>query len=256
MRSSPLQAFSSYLQSQAAAQEKAYEPQQPSITISREAGSGAVTIAQMLVERLNAASKPSEVSVGCTVFDSNLARQVLLDHKLPEKLERFIVEDARLPVETIVEELLGLHPTPWLLVQQTTKTILRLASLGRVILVGRGAEVVTKRLPYVFHVRLVATLEKRVEHAGQYYNLAAAEAAKKVREEDQARRRYLRRYFDADIDDPLLYDLVINTGRLGFARSAELIGQAAMRNYEEFLNRRTHPRANQNSTIRSVDRTN
>jgi hypothetical protein len=33
-----------------------------------------------------------------------------------------MVEDSRLPVETIVEELLGLHPTPWLLVQQTTRT--------------------------------------------------------------------------------------------------------------------------------------
>ena len=200
MRVPPLQAFSSYLQSQAAAREKAYQ-QQPSITISREAGSGAVTIGQMLVER-------------------------------------FMVEDARLPVETIVEELLGLHPTPWLLVQQTTRTILRLASLGCVILVGRGADVVTKRLPYVFHVRLVAPLEKRVQHAAQYYNLTAADAAEKVREEDHARRRYLRRYFDADIDDPLLYDLVINTGRLGFVRTAELIAQAAMRNYEEFLKTR------------------
>jgi cytidylate kinase len=236
MRVPPLQAFSSYLQSQAAAREKAYQ-QQPSITISREAGSGAVTIGQMLVERLNATSKSSD-SPSWTVFDSNLAKQVLVDHQLPERLERFMVEDARLPVETIVEELLGLHPTPWLLAQQTTRTILRLASLGRVILVGRGADVVTKRLPYVFHVRLVAPLEKRVQHAAQYYNLTAADAAEKVREEDRARRRYLRRYFDADIDDPLLYDLVINTGRLGFARSAELIAQAAMRNYEEFLKTR------------------
>jgi cytidylate kinase len=236
MRVPPLQAFSSYLQSQAAAREKAYQ-QQPSITISREAGSGAVTIGQMLVERLNATLESSD-SPSWTVFDSNLAKRVLVDHQLPERLERFMVEDARLPVETIVEELLGLHPTPWLLVQQTTRTILRLASLGRVILVGRGADVVTKRLPYVFHVRLVAPVEKRVQHAVQYYNLTAADAAEKVREEDRARRRYLRRYFDADIEDPLLYDLVINTGRLGFVRTAELIAQAAMRNYEEFLKTR------------------
>jgi len=235
MRISSLEAFGRYLQSRAAVQEKVEEPRQPSITISREAGSGAVTIAQMLVKRLNATSKSSDNRTSWTVFDSNLAKQVLVDHKLPARLERFMVEDARLPVETIVEELLGLHPTPWLLVQQTTRTILRLASLGRVILVGRGADIVTKRLPYVFHVRLVAPVEKRVLHAAQYYNLTAADAAKKVREQDHARRRYLRRYFDADIDDPLLYDLVMNTGRMGFARTADLIAQAAMKNYEEFL---------------------
>lgn len=235
MRVSPLKAFSGYLSSQAAALEKAQEPQQPSITISREAGSGAVTIAQMLVERLNAATKPPKESSGWTVFDRNLAKQVLVDHELPQNLERFVVEDARLPVESIVEELLGLHPTPWALAQQTTKTILRLAGLGRVVLVGRGAEVITNRLPYVFHVRLVAPLEKRIQHTTGYYNLSAVDAAKLVKEADQARRRYLRRYFDADIDDPLLYDLILNTGRLGFARSAEIVTQAVLRHHEEFL---------------------
>jgi len=235
MRGSPLQAFGSYLSSQAAAQEKAYRPQQPSITISRETGSGAVTIAQMLVERLNAVSKSSDNTAGWMVFDRNLAKEVLADHELSQNLERFMVEDARLPVEAIVEELLGLHPSQWTFVQQTTKTILRLASLGRTILVGRGAEVITSRLPFVFHVRLVAPLEKRIQHASQYYNLTEEDAAKMIKETDHARRRYLRRYFDAEPDDPLLYDLVLNTGRLGFVRTAELIAQAAMRQYEEFL---------------------
>jgi cytidylate kinase len=238
MRGSPLQAFSSYLSSQAAAQEKAYQPQQPSITISRQTGSGAVTIGQMLVERLNAASKLSDNTASWTVFDRNLAKQVLADHELSQNLERFMVEDARLPVEAIVEELLGLHPTQWTLVQQTTKTILRLASLGRAILVGRGAEVITSRLPFVFHVRLVAPLEKRIQHATQYYNLTEEDAAKMIREADHARRRYLRRYFDAEPDDPLLYDIVLNTGRLGFVRTADLIAQAATRHYEEFLETR------------------
>jgi len=56
-----------------------------------------------------------------------------------------------------------------------------------------------------------------------------------IKETDHARRRYLRRYFDADPNDPLLYDLVLNTGRLGFVRTTELIAQAAMRHYEEVL---------------------
>ena len=55
-------------------------------------------------------------------------------------------EDAHLlPVESIVEEVLGLHPSGWTLVQHTTKTILRLASLGHTILVGRGGNVITAR---------------------------------------------------------------------------------------------------------------
>jgi cytidylate kinase len=235
MRASPLQTFGAYLQAHAATHVKPHEWRRPSITISRETGSGAVTIAQMLVERLNADASLPKGSTGWTVFDHNLATQVLLDHQLPEKLERFMVEDARLPVESIVEELLGLHPTLWTFVQQTTKTILRLAMLGRAIIVGRGGEVITRRLPYVFHVRLVAPLEMRIEHAVRYYKLSLAEATKKVKETDLARQRYLRRYFDADPNNPLLYDLVVNTERLGFARSAELIAHAAMERYQDFL---------------------
>jgi cytidylate kinase len=234
-RVSPLQAFGSYLSAHAATQTKPQQWRQPSITISREAGSGAVTIAQMLVERLNAVTAPSKGSTGWTVFDRNLANQVLVDHELPDNLERFMIEDSRLPVESIVEELLGLHPTLWTFVQQTTKTILRLAGLGRVIIVGRGGEVITSRLPYVFHVRLVAPLEKRIDHASRYYKLSPAEAAKMVKEADHARRRYLRRYFDADVNDPLLYDLVLNTETLGHSRSAEIIAHAAMEHYHDLL---------------------
>ena len=55
------------------------------------------------------------------------------DHQLPPDLARFMGEDARLPVDAIVEEILGLHPPVWTLVRQTTQTILRLAGLGRSI---------------------------------------------------------------------------------------------------------------------------
>ena len=119
------------------------------------------------------------------VFDANLAKQVLKDHELSPDLERFMTEDARLPVEAIVEEVLRLRPSGWTLAQHTTKTILRLAGLGHAILVGRGGSVIAARLPNVFHVRLVAPLATRIRHTAEYYQLNEAEAAKFVREKDQ-----------------------------------------------------------------------
>jgi cytidylate kinase len=243
MRESSLERFNRYLQLQATIQEKAPLPQQPSITISRESGAGATTVADMVADQLNAIVKPAATEAAWTVFDKNLAKEVLIEHKLSLDLEKFMVEDARLPVESIVEELLGLHPNSWWLAQQTTKTILRLASMGRVVMVGRGAEVVTQLLPYVLHVRLVAPLSKRISQAGEFYGLSANEAAMKVAEEDHARRRYLRRYFDADGDNPLLYHLVINTAKTGFADTAEIIVQAALRHHRKFLQRQNVLRA-------------
>jgi hypothetical protein len=220
--------FGSYLQSQAALPEQVREQHPLSITISREVGAGGRTIAEMLGQRLTDAEKTPGASPWI-VFDSSLAKQVLEDHKLPPNLERFMTEDARLlPVEAIVEELLGLHPSGWTLVQHTTQTILRLAGLGHSILVGRGANVITARLPNVLHVRLVAPLAKRVRHAVNYYHLSEVEAAKLVREQDNARRRYVRRYFNSEIDDPSLYDVTLNTGRLGFAHTAEIIAHLAL----------------------------
>ena len=112
-------------------------------------------------QRLTAGGKTPD-GIPWAVFDANLAKQVLEDHKLPANLERFMTEDARLPVEAIVEEVLRLHPSAWTLVEHTTQTILRLAGLGHAILVGRGASVITARLPNVFHVRLVAPLATRI----------------------------------------------------------------------------------------------
>jgi cytidylate kinase len=243
MKASSLERLSRYLQFQAAIPEKAPLPQQPSITISRESGAGASTIAQMVAQELNAIAKPAATKAAWIVFDKNLAKEVLVEHKLPLGLEKFLVEDARLPVESIVEELLGLHPNTWWLAQQTTKTILRLASMGRVIMVGRGAEVITQLLPYVFHVRLVAPPSKRITQAAEFYGLSTNAAALKVSEEDHARRRYLRRYFNADCGNSLLYHLVINTAKTGFTGAAKIIGEAASRHDREFLQNQNTLRA-------------
>jgi cytidylate kinase len=233
MRTSPFESFQHYLQAHAAVPQRQRELHPLAITISREAGAGAVTIAGLIAERLQTLDKGAE-SRPWAVFDANLAEEVLKDHHLPEKLARFMEEAAPPPVDTAVAELLGLTPSPWTLVQLTTETILRLASLGHVILVGRGANIITARMPQVFHVRLVAPWTRRVEHLAEQNNISQAEAARIAKSRDQARRAYVRRYFNAEIDDSTLYDLTLNTGRFGFAPSAEVIVHAALVHHREF----------------------
>ena len=226
--------FSRYLRAQAALPDNPREPLPLAITISREAGAGGMAIAELLAQHLTAAEK-SPATSPWAVFNANLAKQVLEDHKLPLQLEQFMTEDVRLPIEDIVEEVLGLHPPAWSLVRDTTKTILRLAALGHAVVVGRGGNIVTARLPNVFHVRLVAPYLTRVRFEVEKYHLTDAEAAKLVRERDQGRRRYLRRYFNVEIDDPTLYDVTLNTGRLGLFRSAEAIEHLASDHYRAYI---------------------
>jgi hypothetical protein len=55
--------------------------------------------------------------------------------------------------------------------------------MGRVIMVGRGAEVITQLLPDVLQFLLVALLSKRINHAEEFYGLSPIAATMKVSEE-------------------------------------------------------------------------
>jgi cytidylate kinase len=139
------------------------------------------------------------------------------------------MQEDRIPELTdTMDELFGLHPPSWTLVHQASETILKLARLGNVILIGRGAGVITRRLANVFHVRLVGSLQKRVAYLQEVRRLTPKEALETVQREDLGRQRYLKKYFHQDIEDPLLYHLVINTDLVPYEQAAELIGQAVL----------------------------
>ncbi|MCS7091080.1 MAG: cytidylate kinase-like family protein [Verrucomicrobiota bacterium] len=194
------------------------------ITISRQTGAGGHAIAVRLAECLQALA-PKDAPPW-TVFDRNLIEQVLKDHHLPARLAGHLPEDAASQLEDILDDLLGLRPDSWTLVQETAETILRLAMLGHVILIGRAAAVVAARLPHVLHVRLVAPFEERVDRVRIDRKVSRKEAEELVRREDRGRARYWKRYYGADIEDPLLYHLILNTGKLSCETSVQTILQA------------------------------
>jgi len=136
--------------------------QLPAITIYRDDGAGAITIGHLAAKILDDRCSGSP-KVPWTVFERNLAEKVLEEHNLPATLEHFMREDATFPLSDAVDELLGLHPSSWTLVEHTTQTIRRLAIMGNVILVGRGSNFISAHFPHVFHVRLIAPLKKAAQ---------------------------------------------------------------------------------------------
>jgi hypothetical protein len=191
------------------------------ITISRQAGSGGHSVGGRLEELLQA--RCPEASPPWTVFDKNLVEKVLEDHHLPNRLAQFMREDRISEISDTMDELFGLHPPTWTLVRKTADTILRLVEVGHVILIGRGGHVITRNLDYVFHVRLVGSLEKRVKCMQEIEHLSADAALAMVRRDDLGRARFLKKYFKKDINDPLLYHLVINTDLVTYDAAARII---------------------------------
>jgi cytidylate kinase len=196
------------------------------VTISREAGCGALVVAEKLAHILQKCSPKDPVA--WTVFDRNLMDKVLEDHDLPAHLSKFLPEDRVSRMQDFMTDLLGAQPPQWKMVRQTAETVLKLAELGRVILIGRGSNVITARIPGVLHVRLVAPLENRIDHAHEAYGMTRTAARKFCLREDRGRARYLKKYFRADIKDPMNYHMIINTGLLGYDEAARLIGEAAL----------------------------
>lgn len=219
----------SYIHAHAAGARREETQPAPVVTISREAGAGGTSVALRLVALLQEGHPDPERP--WTVFNRDLVRQVLEDHALPDTLAALVREDARLDIEATIEEILGLHPSAWTMVEYTAQTILRLARLGRVVVVGRAAHVITRRLKQAFHVRLVAPLEMRVRHVAEVHGIDTRAARRWVEETDRARRRYAYRFFGVHLEDASEYHLTVNTGLLGFDGAARLIDGEVRRRY-------------------------
>ena len=203
----------------------------PAITISHQTGAGAHEIAERLALLLQ--EEETRGHAPWTVFDRQLMEEVLTEHNLPQSLAESLPEDRRPLIRQEIDGLLGLAPPSWVVVPQVAETVLHLAEAGHVILVGRGANLIAARMPRVYHVRIVASLPRRIERVKELDHLAPENAARLIKQVDRARGRYVKAYFHAGVDDGLLYHLVINTDRVPCPEAAQLIADGARRCFQE-----------------------
>lgn len=194
----------------------------PFVTISRQTGAGGRSLGQMLQAYLD--MKCGLPYGDWTVFDRNLVETAMKEHGLPKRFARYLPERRVSELSAIVGELLGLHPPLWELNQHVYETLIHLANIGGVILIGRGAHIVTRKLRNGLHLRLVGSLEARAKRAALYYKMPLSQARNFVEREDKARRSWVKDNFNEDIDDPSCYDLTINSDSLSMEDVASLVG--------------------------------
>ena len=213
-------------------EQKADQPlaqQIPFVTLSRQTGAGARSLGRQLQGMLETIWPLHENE--WTVFDRNLVQTAMREHGLPERFARYLPEGHVSEIGSIIGELLGLHPPIWELNQDVFETLIHLANLGGVILVGRGSHVVTRKLPHGFHLRLVAREETRVKRAAEFYKISKKEAVDFIQYEDKARGIWVKENFDEDINDPSCYDLCINTDRISVEDAAILVVEEMKRKF-------------------------
>jgi len=125
--------------------------------------------------------------------------------------------------------LLDLHPAPESIqaYQNSISDMMHeLAAGGNVVIVGRAGQVILRDNPQVLHVKVIAPENIRFQRVAQQQSTTLECAQAQVLTSDQARKNYLKKYYQIRWDDPQLYDLIVNTARLLPQQAAYLICQA------------------------------
>ncbi|MCX6166208.1 MAG: cytidylate kinase-like family protein [Ignavibacteriae bacterium] len=206
---------------------------EPFVTISRETGAGGIQFGDLLVDYLN--KYDSKRKNDWKIFDKNILEQIVKDHDLPTEMAKYISEKRVSEMQDVIEQLFSLHPSEQMLLKKASNTILHLALLGDVILIGRGSNIITKELRGGFHLRLIDSIERKIKNIQNIFNLDKTEALKFIKKEDKERKQYLKKYFSSDIEDVSLYSIVLNLNHFSTDEAVNLVGEEVIRRRLAFI---------------------
>jgi cytidylate kinase len=94
---------------------------------------------------------------------------------------------------------------------------------GNGIYCGLVGQFIFHGLCGVFKVRLVAPLDFRINATIASLRLSHEEAVRYIRDADERRAKWGRQMFNADLNDPDLYDLVVNLEHMNIETAADMI---------------------------------
>ena len=195
------------------------------ITISRQYASGGTQVAKLVAERLGwrlvGNSLIDEVAERAGVPPEEVQAR---EDRPPGFIERLArVASAQLPDLFLPAPTIGQPIGEGNLVRVTRSVVCEMAGEGPCVFVGRASAAVLAWREDALHARLVAGPEFRRRVAVEVMDVPERDAEAVVARRDANRIRYHREYYARDCDDPRHYDLVLNTERLGFDGTADLV---------------------------------
>jgi cytidylate kinase len=106
----------------------------------------------------------------------------------------------------------------------TTFTRIRSAArAGNVIIVGRGGAYILRDFDGALHVFLRAAERIRVKVVMERFKLSEEEARRRMKQADENWTAYIKQVYGHDRNLAGHYDLVLDTGRLGYEATMEAI---------------------------------
>lgn len=194
----------------------------PFVTISRQAGAGALELASSLVAVLN---ERSRAAPAWRCFDRELVERIAADHDVPVHHLQNIEERAHSWVDDLVSGLRfsNSRRDDQILYQKACRTIRDLAGEGHCVIVGAGAVFATEDMPLGLHLRLVAPREHRIEGVAHQRNLSRDDAAQWMMRVDANREDFFRRCWPGRTLAPEAFAMTINTAAVAMPVIVEMV---------------------------------
>jgi len=202
------------------------------VTIRGQLGSGASEAGRQIADRLQANYVDREIIAEVAARLHREEREVIAKEMPPGSFLGRIAEalgtsyalgdgmaGAYLPVGEI-----PLDNTRYL--QALESVVRELVQSQPLVILGRGSQFILKGYPGILHVLAVAPIEVRVERVMRDRRLDQEAAKLEILRYDNSLREFFKRYFKAEPEDPVHYDLVINTGCFSFQAAASIVVDA------------------------------
>jgi cytidylate kinase len=202
------------------------------VTIRGQLGSGAPETGKQVADRLHADYVDREIIAEVAARLNRKEQEVIAKEVPPSSLLGRIAEalgstygfgegfaGAYLPISQM-----PLDDARYL--QALESVVRELARRQPLVILGRGSHFILKHYPEALHVLVVAPLEVRVKRLMEDRKLDQETAKLEITRSDKSLRGFIKRYFDAELEDPIHYDLVVNTDRFSFEAAASLVVDA------------------------------
>jgi len=180
------------------------------ITISRMMGAGAEVISERVAKEL-----------GLELYNDE--RLPYVAREIGLRTDELASLDEKKP--GFLERLWSYRPIVMLDLLQSV--VYEIARRGDAVIVGHGGQVMLKEFDCALHVHVDASFDRRVERIMKLHTLDQFTAENMVRKSDQQRSGFLRFGFGMNWEDPTLYDMVINTEKVGIDTATLMIVNAA-----------------------------
>ena len=194
------------------------------ITISRQFGAGGITLGKMVAKKFGYTFADTEI-IKMVAEMANVSTHFVetVEREAGGKFAKFISKTVSKPlVERILKDERG-YIDEEIYLDYLVLIIAQMADDGDVVILGRGSQYILNDHPDAYHILLIDTFENRVKFMQDNYDLSHNRAVHVVKNEDKRRLNLYKKLGKSDYDNPDLYHLVLNRGRISLDKASELI---------------------------------